>query len=97
LAKSRKNLKDPHSPALVDLGDLVRFHRKKSGLTQLELAQLAGVGKTAVFDLENSIKQPRLDTIASILAVLNVDVRFESQLMSAYEEHRRAQGKGPAT
>jgi DNA-binding XRE family transcriptional regulator len=35
---------------------VVRFHRKKSGLTQQELAKLAGVGKTVVFDLEKGKK-----------------------------------------
>ena len=34
-----------------DLGALIKDHRKKAGLTQLELANLAGVGKTTVFDI----------------------------------------------
>ena len=37
-----------------DLGALVKDHRKKAGLTQLELANLAGVGKTTVFDIEKN-------------------------------------------
>ena len=38
-----------------DLGALVKDHRKKAGLTQLELANLAGVGKTTVFDIEKNM------------------------------------------
>ena len=37
---------------MVDLGLLVKSHRKKAGLTQLELANLAGIGKTTVFDIK---------------------------------------------
>ena len=37
-----------------DLGSMVKNHRKKAGLTQLELANLAGVGKTTVFDIEKN-------------------------------------------
>ena len=37
---------------ILTLAKIVRFHRKKAKLTQENLAKLAGVGKTAVFDLE---------------------------------------------
>lgn len=74
--------------ALSDLGEVLKFHRKKAGLTQIELAKLAGVGKTAVFDVEKGTKQSRLDTILHIMNVLNIGIRFESPLMKAYEEQR---------
>jgi transcriptional regulator with XRE-family HTH domain len=35
------------------LAELIRFHRKRSGLTQLELAEMADVGKNLVYELEN--------------------------------------------
>jgi DNA-binding XRE family transcriptional regulator len=37
-----------------DLGLLVKEHRNQAGLKQLELANLAGVGKTTVFDIEKN-------------------------------------------
>ena len=40
-----------------DLGLFIKEHRKQGGLTQLELANLAGVGKTTVFDIEKIKKQ----------------------------------------
>jgi transcriptional regulator with XRE-family HTH domain len=40
-----------------EIGNIIRFHRKKSGLTQKALADIAGVGKTVVFDIENGKKQ----------------------------------------
>ena len=35
-----------------EIGGLVVYSRKKSGLSQQQLAQLAGIGKTAVFDID---------------------------------------------
>lgn len=34
------------------IGKMVRFHRKKSGLSQEQLGKLAGLEKTVVFDIE---------------------------------------------
>ena len=39
---------------------MVRFHRKKAKMTQLELAKLSGIGKTVVFDIEKGKKTVRL-------------------------------------
>ncbi len=55
-----------------NLASLVREHRKQSGLTRIELAELASVGKTVVYDLEHGKKTVRLDTLVKILKVLNI-------------------------
>jgi len=36
----------------LDIGSLIVFHRKKAGLTQIELAQLSGVSRFVVQDIE---------------------------------------------
>lgn len=64
---------------------LIRYHRKKSGLSQQALAKLAGVGKTAVFDLEKGKETTQLDTLRKILQVLNITMKFESPLMQQFE------------
>ena len=73
-----------------DMRQVVRFHRKKSGLTQGELAKVAGVGKTAVFDIEKGKKTIRLDTFQKVLEALNITMSFESPLMAAYERSKEA-------
>ena len=70
--------------SIKEIGEVARYHRKKAGLTQQELAKLAGVGKTAVFDLEKGKQSIQLDTLRKILRVLNISVRLESPLMEAY-------------
>ena len=63
-----------------DLGALVRDHRKKAGLTQLELANLAGVGKTTVFDIEKNKETVRWNSLMAVLQVLNIKLEFKSPL-----------------
>ena len=65
---------------MVDLGLLVKSHRKKAGLTQLELANLAGIGKTTVFDIEKNKETVRWSNILAVLQVLNIEVEFKSPL-----------------
>lgn len=63
-----------------DLGSMVKDHRKKAGLTQLELANLAGVGKTTVFDIEKNKKTVRWNNLLAVLGVLNIKMEFISPL-----------------
>lgn len=64
------------------LATVIREHRKIAGLSQLQLAELAGVGKTVVFDVEKGKETIRLDTLRKILAALNIKVQLTSPLMS---------------
>ncbi|OEU54952.1 MAG: hypothetical protein BA868_00195 [Desulfobacterales bacterium C00003106] len=66
------------------LAELIRFHRKRSGLTQLELAEMAGVGKNLVYELENGKQSVRLDNLIKVLQVLNVDLDFQSPLRDSF-------------
>jgi HTH-type transcriptional regulator/antitoxin HipB len=63
-----------------NLGKLVKEHRKAAGLTQLQLADLAGIGKTTVFDIEKNKESVRWDSLKAILNVLNIDIQFISPL-----------------
>ncbi|WP_442787253.1 helix-turn-helix domain-containing protein [Flavobacterium suncheonense] len=63
-----------------NLGEFVKSHRKQAGLTQLELANLAGVGKTTVFDIEKNKTSVHWDNLNAVLKVLNIEVLFKSPL-----------------
>lgn len=54
------------------LAQLLKKHRKLAGLTQAQLATLAGLGKTAIFDIEHGKHTIQLDTLQKILYVLNI-------------------------
>jgi HTH-type transcriptional regulator / antitoxin HipB len=66
------------------LAEIVRKHRKAAGLSQLQLAEMAGVGKTVVFDLEKGKETIQLNTLRKILKVLNIKVQLNSQLMHKF-------------
>ncbi len=66
------------------LADLILFHRKQSGLTQQELAELAGVGKNMVYELENGKQSVRLENLLKVLQVLNIELDFQSPLRKVF-------------
>jgi y4mF family transcriptional regulator len=76
-----------------DFSKIVRFHRKRAGLTQAGLASLAGVGKTVVFDIENGKETVRLSTLAKVMGALNIALDWSSPLREAFEE-AAAEGAG---
>ncbi|OFZ79647.1 MAG: hypothetical protein A2583_02090 [Bdellovibrionales bacterium RIFOXYD1_FULL_53_11] len=71
---------------------VVRFYRKKSGLSQKELADLAGVGKTVVFDIEKGKKTIQLDTLLRLFSILNIGVVMNGKLMMSYARSRNEKG-----
>lgn len=64
------------------LAVIIRRHRKAAGLSQLQLAEMAGVGKTAVFDIEKGKETVQLDTLRKILTILNIKARLTSPFMN---------------
>lgn len=63
------------------LASVIRKHRKAAKLSQLQLAEMAGVGKTVVFDIEKGKETVKLDTLRKILKVLNIKVQLISPLI----------------
>lgn len=64
---------------------VVIFHRKKSKLTQKQLADLAGVGKTVVFDIEKGKETVQLNSLLKVLSVLNIRLEMRSSLIHLME------------
>jgi predicted transcriptional regulator len=51
-----------------------------SGLTQVQLAEMVGVGKSVIYDLEKGKETVRLSTLVKILSGLNIKVKLQSPL-----------------
>jgi HTH-type transcriptional regulator / antitoxin HipB len=71
---------------IAEIAKVVKHHRKVAGLSQAELSRLAGVGKTAVFDLEHEKETIRFDVVRKILETLNISVKLGSPLLPMDEE-----------
>jgi y4mF family transcriptional regulator len=67
---------------MISLAQLIRSHRKKADLAQAQLAALAGVGKTVVWDIENGKESVQWDTLQKIFRVLNITAEWRSPMLS---------------
>jgi len=67
-----------------ELAKVIKFHRQQAGLTQLDLANLAGVGKTVVFDLEKGKSTVQFNTLLKVLHALNIQWQLHSPLMEKF-------------
>jgi len=59
-----------------NFGAFIKIHRKAAGLTQLQLADLAGIGKTTVFDIEKNKESIRWDNLKAVMKVLNIEIKL---------------------
>jgi y4mF family transcriptional regulator len=64
----------------MSLAELILQTRKRANLTQAELAELAGAGRTVIWDLEHGKRTVRLETLLKVLAPLNIDLFVRSPI-----------------
>lgn len=64
-----------------ELAEVIRMHRKAAGLSRARLSEMAGVGKTVIYDIEKGKESVQLDTLRKILRVLNIRIVLTSALM----------------
>ena len=64
-----------------DLARIIRLHRKAAKLSRIQLADLSGVGKTVIYDIEKGKESVQLDTLRKILKALNIRIVLTSPLM----------------
>jgi y4mF family transcriptional regulator len=76
---------------MQQLGDVIKYHRKKAGLSQKSLADVANVGKTVVFDIEKGKDTVQFKSIINVLNALNITIDLNSPLMDKYNtEHENS-------
>ncbi len=75
---------------MIDLGDIIRYHRKRAGLSRVDLATIAGVGKTVIYDIEHGKETVQFRSLVRVLEALNISLSLDSPLMPAYHQERHA-------
>jgi HTH-type transcriptional regulator / antitoxin HipB len=70
-----------------DIAKMVHYYRKQSGLSQQELAKLAGVGKTVIFDIEKGKETVQLNTLQKVLTILNIHMTFATPFAGKTENN----------
>jgi transcriptional regulator with XRE-family HTH domain len=70
------------SPIAVKFGRVIRQNRKNRGLSQEVLAELAGISRSFLSEVERGSTTPSLDTMQKIADALNESLSF---LINQYE------------
>lgn len=73
---------------MLEIGKVIKYHRKISGLSRVECALLAGIGKTAIYDIEHGKDTVQFKTLFKLLAVLNIRIELQSPLMKKYVDEK---------
>jgi y4mF family transcriptional regulator len=71
----------------TEIAKAVKFDRKRAGLSQKQLADYAGVGKTVVFDIEHGKATVQLQSLLKVLRVVNIKLVIEDPLHYKESEH----------
>ncbi len=70
------------------LSEMILFHRKKAGLSRNELATIAEVGKTVIYDIEHGKQTVHFQSVMKILDVLNIQMDFKSPFINEFKQNR---------
>ena len=71
---------------MKEISKLIKEHRKLAGLSQLDLANISGVGKTTVFDIEKGKESVRFDNLLKVLDTLNIQIKLVSSVNGRLDE-----------
>ena len=69
------------------LAKAIQFHRKKAGLSRNELAIIAGVGKTMIFDIEHGKDTVQFASLFKVLTTLNIQVDINSPFTAEFKQN----------
>ena len=73
---------------LDELGKIILRHRKKGNFSRSELADMAGVGQTVIYEIEKGKITVRSDILFKILYALNIRVLLQSPFTDEHKEER---------
>ncbi|MDB2681472.1 helix-turn-helix domain-containing protein [Opitutales bacterium] len=73
-----------------DLGSLVGFHRKKANLTQIQLAELAGVSRFIVQEIEAGKGRTTWKHLEAVLEALNLRLEPRGPLVDEWIKSKEA-------
>ncbi len=60
-----------------ELGKLIKHRRKVLGLTIRDLADLTGMSKTTISQIERGVRNPTFEVLQNIFEYLNLEIKVE--------------------
>ncbi len=62
---------------IEELGKLIKHRRKVLGLTIRDLADLTGMSKTTISQIERGVRNPTFEVLQNIFEYLNLEIKVE--------------------
>lgn len=78
----------PTKSAVVDrvAGNVLKLARLERGMTQRELADVAGVAQSTIARIESGARQPSLPLLARVLAAIDLEMRISLAPCDAHDD-----------
>jgi transcriptional regulator with XRE-family HTH domain len=70
---------------MMNIGKMVLFHRKRGGMSRIDLARLSDVGKTVIYELEHGRITVSFEKLMRICKILNIKLNFTSPFMDEFD------------
>ena len=67
-------MKHPEQKSTAEIGKLIQSERKRQGITQLQLAGMAGTGIRLISDIENGKETIQVQKLIKVLHTLGLGV-----------------------
>lgn len=58
----------------VQIGTLIKYYRKNSGLTQFELAEMVGIDDKQIGKIERGVHYPSVPTFLKLIKILQISI-----------------------
>jgi len=62
---------------IEELGKLIKHRRKVLGLTIRDIADLTGMSKTTISQIERGVRNPTFEVLQNIFEYLNLEIKVE--------------------
>ncbi len=62
---------------IEELGKLIKHRRRVLGLTIRDLADLTGMSKTTISQIERGVRNPTFEVLQNIFEYLNLEIKVE--------------------
>lgn len=70
-------MQEKYNKTSMDIKEVMKDQRKKLGISQQDLAEMADVGITTIKQIEAGKGNPSLSTVEKILEVLGMEIKYE--------------------
>lgn len=68
-----------------ELSSIIRYHRKKAKLSQSDLADMSGVSRSVIQDIEAGKDRITLKNLLHVLSTLNIQLKAHGPLQAQWE------------